>query len=458
MSGFSKTSLASVLLSTALIFNASAQYRDSAGYDDLFDSETASALRAHVRNLSAASLEGRAAGSQGEAEAASYLEQTFKDYGIDLLEFNSGNIFGINNGSDTLTSRNVVGFIQGSDPKLADRYIVVGARMDNRGSDSYNIDGRCVERIYSGANGNASGMALMLELARMLGTNAIALGRSVLFVGFGASSQSYAGAWYFLNRQFSDSDRIDAMVNLDCVGTLYNGFYAYTASNNDLNTVLRSLEGELLPLRPEVVSFETYPSDHRAFYAREIPSISFSTGKFAEYNTERDTGSIIDYSGMEKELEYVYACVVRLSRLGASPLFHNALPDDKVRDSAVIPYYECDVKPTFLNSSDPRQFLTKWVYAYLKYPREAVENGIQGTVMVEFIIGADGKVRDARVVRSVSELLDAEALKVVSASPKWKPGKVKGVKVPCSMTLPVEFRLEKSRKGSFGINDIIVTK
>ena len=161
---------------------------------------------------------------------------------------------------------------------------------------------------------------------------------------------------------------------------------------------------------------------------------------------------------MEKELEYVYACVVRLSRLGASPLFHNALPDDKVRDSAVIPYYECDVKPTFLNSSDPRQFLTKWVYAYLKYPREAVENGIQGTVMVEFIIGADGKVRDARVVRSVSELLDAEALKVVSASPKWKPGKVKGVKVPCSMTLPVEFRLEKSRKGSFGINDIIVTK
>ena len=223
MSGFSKTSLASVLLSTALIFNASAQYRDSAGYDDLFDSETASALRAHVRNLSAASLEGRAAGSQGEAEAASYLEQTFKDYGVDLLEFNSGNIFGINNGSDTLTSRNVVGFIQGSDPKLADRYIVVGARMDNRGSDSYSIDGRSVERIYSGANGNASGMALMLELARMLGTNAIALGRSVLFVGFGASSQSYAGAWYFLNRQFSDSDRIDAMVNLDCVGTLYNG-------------------------------------------------------------------------------------------------------------------------------------------------------------------------------------------------------------------------------------------
>ena len=161
---------------------------------------------------------------------------------------------------------------------------------------------------------------------------------------------------------------------------------------------------------------------------------------------------------MEKELEYIYACVVRLSKLGSAPLFHNAVQTGLRKDSEVIPYYECDVKPSFLNSTDPRQFLTKWVYAYLKYPREAVENGIQGTVMVEFTIGADGKVTDARVVRSVSEVLDAEALKVVNASPKWKPGRVKGVKVPCSMTLPIEFRLEKSRRGSFGINDIIVTK
>ena len=458
MSGFSKISISVLILAAAVCFDGVAQYRNPSGYEELFDSETAKALRTHIRSLSAESLEGREAGSEGESEAAAYMERVFREYGIDLLEFDSGNTFGINDGADTLSSRNVVGFLQGSDPKLSGRYIVVGARMDNRGSDTFTLDGRQVERVYNGANGNASGMAMMLELARMLSTNSISLGRSVLFVGFGASSRSFAGAWYFLNRQFSDVDCIDAMVNLDCVGTGYNGFYAYTASNNDLNTVLRSLEGELLPLRPEVVAYETYPSDHRAFYAQEIPSICFSTGKYAEYNTERDTESIIDYQLMEKELEYVYACVTRLSRLGGAPLFHNAvLPEGKV-NSKVIPYYECDVKPSFLNSTDPRQFLSKWVYAYLKYPREALENGIQGTVMVEFTIGADGKVKDVRVVRSVDEFLDAEAIKVVSASPKWKPGKVKGVKVPCSMTLPIEFRLEKSRKGSFGINDIIVTK
>ena len=71
----------------------------------------------------------------------------------------------------------------------------------------------------------------------------------------------------------------------------------------------------------------------------------------------------------------------------------------------------------FLNSADPRQFLEKWVYQYLKYPQEAVRDGIQGRVMVEFVINKDGKVSDVRVVKGVSPELDAEAVKVVSASP-----------------------------------------
>ncbi len=81
-----------------------------------------------------------------------------------------------------------------------------------------------------------------------------------------------------------------------------------------------------------------------------------------------------------------------------------------------------------------------------------MRDGIQGRVLVEFIIGKDGKVTDVRVVKGVSEELDAEALKVVSASPKWKPGRVNGNKVRTSMTIPVEFRLEKKGgRGSFGI-------
>ena len=112
----------------------------------------------------------------------------------------------------------------------------------------------------------------------------------------------------------------------------------------------------------------------------------------------------------------------------------------------VVAYYDCDQRPTFLNSADPAQFLEKWVYQYLKYPESAVMNGIQGRVMVEFIIEKDGKVSDVRVVKGVSDELDAEAVKVISASPKWKPGRVNGNKVRTSIAVPVEFRLEKKNK------------
>ena len=112
----------------------------------------------------------------------------------------------------------------------------------------------------------------------------------------------------------------------------------------------------------------------------------------------------------------------------------------------VISFYECDQRPVFLNSADPVQFLNRWVYQYLKYPEKAVAEGIQGRVMVDFVIGKDGKISDVRIVKGLSPEIDAEVLKVVSASPKWKPGKVNGEKVRASLTLPVEFKLEK--KGS----------
>lgn len=435
----------SVFLLSLISFVASAQYREGASYEDLYDSEKVAAIKGHVRTLSSAHLEGRKAGSEGEKEAALYVESKFKEYGIDLLTPSGGELFGIRkDDGDTLTSRNVAAYVEGYDKELRNSYIVVGARLDNIGTMTMTVDGRPVERVFYGANGNASGLSMLIELAKMVKTNSIMFRRSVIFVAFGASCETFAGSWYFLNRSFSASDSIDAMVNLDMLGTGYNGFYAYTSSNADMNDVVATLAGELQPIKPELVASEVYPSDHRAFYAEEIPSIVFTTGQYPEHNTDRDTQSIIDYDMMERELEYIYNYLVALANLNSAPSFtpsdrteHNPSYDD------VVAYYDCDVRPMFLNSSDPRQFLEKWVYQYLKYPESAIRNGVQGRVMVEFIIGKDGKVTDARVVKGVSDELDAEALKVVSASPKWKPGRLNGNKVRTSMTIPVEFRLEK---------------
>lgn len=446
-----------IISAICAIFNgiipAEAQFRDGASYADLEDSETVRAFKEHVSTISAAVMEGRKAGSEGERMTAEYVTGIFKKYGVDVLSGKDGDVFGIRQeNGDTLTSRNVCAFIQGGDKTLRNKYIVIGARMDNLGMDTMTIDGRTVERTYYGANGNASGLAMMLELARMLQTNSLLLGRSVMFVAFGASRQTYAGSWYFLNRAFSDVADIDAMINLDMVGTGGDGFYAYTSSNADMNEVVKSMAGQLQPILPTLTAQEPYPSDHRAFYDKEIPSILFTTGHYPEYGTERDTQSIIDYDTMERELEYVYNYSVALIN-GPKPIFNpsdlSGLTSADKGDDAVVPYYDCDYRPSFLGSRDPRVFLEKWVYTYMKYPKEAVKNGIQGRVLVDFVIDEKGKVRDVKVLKGVDPLLDEEAVRIISASPDWKPGWLRGKKVKSRMSLYVEFRLEK--KGSFGL-------
>ena len=433
---------------------ASAQFRDGASYEDLYDGETVAAMKSHVRELSAAYLEGRKAGSEGEKFAAEYVTEVLKGYGVDVLSPSEGEVFGIRTDKgDTLTSRNVIGYVQGYDRNLRDRYILVGARLDNKGTMTVTVDGQPVERIFYGANGNASGLAVMLELARMVQTNSMMFRRSVLFVAFGASMETFAGSWYFLNRYFSDVDKIDAMVNLDMLGTGNRGFYAFTASNAELNAVLRAQAGELQPILPELTASEIYPSDHRAFYDKEIPSVHFTTGRYQEHNTDKDTQSILDYENMERELEYIYNFVLALANSDKGFSFRPSdVPARSKGYEDIVAYNDCDQRPMFLNSTDPRIFLEKWVYQYLKYPEKALMEGIQGRVMVDFVIEKDGKVTDVRVVKGVSPELDAEAVKVVSASPKWKAGRRAGEKVRVSMTIPVEFRLEKKGgRSSFGI-------
>ena len=399
-------------------------------------------MRSHVSCLCCEALEGRKAGSEGELQAAEYIYGILKERGVDMLCSSKGDVFGIKQeNGDTLTSRNIYGFVQGYDPVLRDRYIVVGARMDNLGTNMLPVDGSSVEQIYRGANGNASGVAMLAELADMVVKNSILFRRSVIFVAFGASREGFAGAWYFLNRSFSDVKNIDAMINLDMLGA-GEEFYAYTSSNADLNALLGKIE--LPPIKPVLTAQEPYPSDHRAFYSANIPSVFFTRGIYAQHDTPRDTEGILDFSAMERELETIYGFTRLLANVDEAPSFRPRESGDESRER-VYSYDEVDFRPSFMNSTSLTTFMEKWVYQYLKYPEQAVREKIQGTVNVQFIIDTKGDVGETRVVRSAGELLDAEALKVISASPKWKPARKDGKNVSCRVTLPVEFRLTKKK-------------
>ena len=83
----------------------------------------------------------------------------------------------------------------------------------------------------------------------------------------------------------------------------------------------------------------------------------------------------------------------------------------------------------------------KFIGKNIKYPTQAQENGIQGRVIVQMIVTKEGDIAEAKVVRNVDPLLDAEALRVINSMPKWKPGKQKGEAVNVKYTIPVMFRL-----------------
>lgn len=107
---------------------------------------------------------------------------------------------------------------------------------------------------------------------------------------------------------------------------------------------------------------------------------------------------------------------------------------------------ENDEIVTFLPSEDMPVFpgnVQKWIAKNVNYPILAAENGIEGKVYIQFVVEKDGRVSNIKVVRGVDPSLDKEAVRVISAMPKWKPGKQRGIPVRVSYTLPIAFQLSK---------------
>ncbi|MCR4860094.1 MAG: energy transducer TonB [Bacteroidales bacterium] len=110
---------------------------------------------------------------------------------------------------------------------------------------------------------------------------------------------------------------------------------------------------------------------------------------------------------------------------------------DKLDD--IVPYTAVEVKPTF-NGGDANDF-SKYIQQNIKYPQSAIENNESGRVTVNFVVDANGKIKNAKVVKGVSEALDAEALRVIESAPDWTPAKQGGVNVPVTYSMPVVFAL-----------------
>lgn len=112
--------------------------------------------------------------------------------------------------------------------------------------------------------------------------------------------------------------------------------------------------------------------------------------------------------------------------------------EEEVEEEA-IPFMLVEEKPSFMGG-DANAF-SKWVNERLVYPEIAKENGVQGRVTLQFTVNTDGTVSNVKVLRGVDPSLDKEAVRVVSMSPKWEPGKQRDRAVKVTYTFPVIFQL-----------------
>ncbi len=113
--------------------------------------------------------------------------------------------------------------------------------------------------------------------------------------------------------------------------------------------------------------------------------------------------------------------------------------EEEVVEEEEIPLAIVEEKPKF-QGGDSNDF-TKWVFANIVYPEIAKENGVQGRVTLQFTVETDGRVSKVQVVRGVDSSLDKEAVRVVSSSPRWTPGKQRNKPVRVRFTFPVIFQL-----------------
>ncbi|MFA6770253.1 MAG: TonB family protein [Bacteroidales bacterium] len=405
-------------------------------------------MRENLSVLTADSLMGRGSGTIYEYKAARYIEGVFKKEGITLLYPHPGQDFSIlTESEDTLHSQNVVAVVQGWDPVLKNEYIIVGAHYDHLGFHKLTVDGKETIQIFYGADDNASGVATMLEVARMVNSQSFNFKRSILFVAFGAEERGMNGSWYFANRAFAPIDKVSLMINLDMVGRGIDGsdVSVYTfMPHTQLVALLKDISDMPLMITPQIHTADYFPSDHHPFASLGIPSLLFTTKLHNDYHTIKDTPDKIKYSTMEHLTQYVFNLVKTASNMQTNLVKTTfAVKDDEHQNPERV-YSQNEVeKPATYMKGDQRRFMQDWVYHYLRYPSLAIELGIQGRVVVEFIIEKDGSVTDVQVTKSVHDLLDQEALRVVKVSPKWKPATLAGNPVRVKISVPVEFKLRK---------------
>jgi len=224
---------------------------------------------------------------------------------------------------------NVVGAIRSGNRKYRDEYIVIGAHFDHVGMGGDGSGSRKPSEnvVHPGADDNASGVAGLLELAQKLTANKSRLKRSILLIGFDAEEKGLLGARHFTEHPTVDLENITTMINMDMIGRMEDS--SATVGGVGTSPTFKPLLDSLSINRGFTLNMTLPgfgPSDHAAFYEKDIPVLFFFSGFHNEYHTPDDTWKLINLQGEKDILGLIYDLIFYLARTPDRPVYTEAGP------------------------------------------------------------------------------------------------------------------------------------
>ena len=230
-----------------------------------------------------------------------------------------------------ITSRaaNIVGLIKSGNREFRDEYVVIGAHFDHIGYGGHSSGSRTKKTniIHQGADDNASGTSGLLELAQKLSSQKGRLKRSILLIGFDAEEKGLLGSNYFTENPTIPIDKIATMINMDMIGRMKDS--TFTVGGVGTSPIFLDLLDSLSRQKPYKIN-KTLPgfgpSDHAAFYSKNIPVLFFFSGFHDEYHTPEDTWKLINLNGQKDIVDFIYDTVFFLARTSKRPVFTKSGP------------------------------------------------------------------------------------------------------------------------------------
>ncbi len=324
---------------------------------DPVEEANAENLKKHVTYLASDELKGRLTGSEGEKKAATYLEKNFKELG--LQPFEKGTYFqnfeysiklNPHEESSSVNNHgtNVIGYLDNH----AKKTIVIGAHYDHLGlnehhnSTQMNSEGM----IHNGADDNASGVSVVLELARMFSKNKAKENANYVFALFSGEEDGLIGSKKFAEHAKEKYPNIVAMMNLDMVGRL-NKDKDLSVGGVGTSPIFGKMIEKYKPagFRLAIDSSGVGPSDHTSFYLKDIPVLFFFTGTHSDYHKPTDDTDKINFEGERSIANYAFSLANALEETPEIPFTKT-----KISQSKSVPKYKVTlgIMPSYADSKD----------------------------------------------------------------------------------------------------------